>query len=228
VVIAFSILNEGCCDACCRYSYYSAEDNALNESPLSLSQEKYNQLLGFTIALSILGFALAIGCARIYSRARHRFALVVPTESDRPGSQSPSFWMWLWHDMTSQEPQPEDKPQEKTLKPSQPDQGDQPFHRKAKKGYVQRAALSIDNMPPTPQAMAAALEESEYFRALAQEELASQERLARAAREEAEGLGLRVPAALLSAPNELPPSHLRRQRVNRGLLPKAPALPKPY
>ena len=130
--------------------------------------------------------------------------------------------------MTSQEPQPEDKPQAKTLKPSQPDQGDQTFHRKAKKGYVQRAALSIDNMPPTPQAMAAALEESEYFRALAQEELASQERLARAAREEAEGLGLRVPAALLSAPNELPPSHLRRQRVNRGLLPKAPALPKPY
>lgn len=222
------IQNRCCDDFSCRYSYYSADDNALNESPLSLSQEKYNQLLGFTISSSILAFALAIGCAKIYSRARHRFTLVVPTESDRPGRPAPSFWMWLWRDITSKETQPADDAREKSLKPSQPSQMDQTFKRTIKKGYVQRAALTIDNMPPTPQAMAAALEGSEYFRALAQDELARQERLAQIARDEAEGLGLRVPAALLRVPNELPPSHGRRLRNSRGTLPQAPALPRPY
>ena len=210
------------------YSYYSADDNALNESPLSLSQEKYNQLLGFSISATILAFALAIGCAKIYSRARRRFALVVPAQVDGPGQSAPSFWRWLWRDMTSKEMQPEDAAREKSLKPSQPNQADQHFRRTTKKGYVQRAALTIDNLPPTPQAVAAALEGSEYFRAIARDELARQETLAQNARDEVEGLGLRVPSALLRAPQELPPSHGRRQRSARGLLPQAPALPRPY
>jgi hypothetical protein len=83
-------------------------------------------------------------------------------------------------------------------------------------------------LPPTPQAVAAALEGSEYFRAIARDELARQETLAQNARDEVEGLGLRVPSALFRAPQELPPSHGRRQRSARGVLPQAPALPRPY
>ena len=216
------------CDLCNRYSYYSADDNTLNESPLSLSQEKYNQLLGFTISSAIMSFALAIGCAKIYSRARRRYALVVPTESDHPGRAAPSFWAWLWSDLTSKQDVPAGEVQAQSLKPLEPAQGEQGYLRAAKKGYVQRAALTIDTLPPTPQAVAAALESSEYFRALDHEERDRRERLAQIARDENEELGLRVPSDVLRAPQELPPSHGRRQRGSRSALPRAPALPRPY
>ncbi len=211
-----------------RYSYYSADDNALNESPLSLSQEKYNQLLGFTISSAIMSFALAIGCAKIYSRARHRYALVVPTESDHPNHSAPSFWVWLWRDLTSKAVPPASETQAKAPKPSEPAEGEQSFRRAAKNRYVQRAALTIDGMPPTPQAVAAALETSEYFRTLAQEERSRLDRLAQMARNENEELGLRVPSNVLRAPQELPPSHGRRQRGGRSTLPQPPTLPRPY
>jgi hypothetical protein len=214
------------CDARCRYSYYSADDNSLNESPLSLSQEKYNQLLGFTITSAIMSFALAIGCAKIYTRARNRYSLVVPTESDHPSRAAPSFWMWLWHDLTRKEIAAADETFAAAPKPVQPTQTEQKFRRTAKKGYVQRADVSIDSLPPTPQAVAAALGSSEYFRALAQEEQARRDALAQMARDENEELGLRIPSNLLRAPQQLPPSHGRRQRGVRGTPP--PALPKPY
>jgi hypothetical protein len=194
---------------------------------LSLSQEKYNQLLGFSISATILAFAIAFGCAKIYSRARRRFLLVHPAQADGAGRSAPSFWKWLWKDLTSKVVAPEDITMEKALKPFQPNQADQLFLRTAKKGYVQRAALTVDSMPPTPQAVAAALESSEYYRAIARDELVRQETLAQNARDEIKGLGLRVPPALLRAPQELPPSQGRRQRSARGL-PKAPTLPRPY
>jgi hypothetical protein len=212
---------------CCRYSYYSADDNALNESPLSLSQEKYNQLLGFTISAAIFAFFLAIGGAMIYSRARRRFALVAPTESDHPGRPAPSFWKWLWNDLTSKQLPPADETQAASLKQQEPFQGGNNFRRTAKKGYVQRATLTIESsVPPTPEAMATALQGSEYFRALAREEHERRERLAQIARDENEGLGLRLPP-IVRVPLELPPSNGRRRR-GAGQLPQAPALPRPY
>ena len=209
-----------------RYSYYSADDNALNESPVSLSQEKYNQLLGFTITSAILSFALAIGCARIYSRARRRFALVVPAQSDHPSSRAPSFWIWLWRDLTSATI-PLTETNAVSPKPVQPNLGQQSYRRSAKKGYVKRADLTIDSMPPTPQEVAAALENSEYYRALTQE-LERKERLAQMAKDENDGLGLQVPSSLLRMPPQLPPSSGRRQRGARNTLPQPPALPRPY
>jgi len=214
-----------CFDFVCRYGYYSADDNALNESPLSLSQEKYNQLLGFTISAAIFAFFLAIGGTMIYARARRRFALIAPSESDLPGRPAPSFWMWLWHDLTSKQLPPADETKVVLPKQLEPAQGTQDFRRTAKKGYVQRATLTIESsLPPTPEAMAAALQGTEYFRVLAQEEHERRERLAQSARDETEGLGLRLPTSLPRAPQELPPSNGRRRR-GAG---QAPALPRPY
>ncbi len=214
-------------DSHIRYSYYSADDNALNESPLSLSQERYNQLLGFTITSAIMAFALAIAAAKIYARARRRYALVVPAQSDHSSSPAPSFWMWLWRDLTTSEPKLSTDTNAASPKPVQPSLGQQPFRRVAKKGYVKRADLAIDSMPPTPQQVVAALENSEYYRALSQE-LEKKERLAQMSKDENAGLGLQVPSNLLRAPPELPPSNRRRLRGEKNTLPQPPSLPRPY
>jgi hypothetical protein len=225
------VLPAVCVTLDCRYSYYSAEDNALNESPLSLSQEKYNQLLGFSISSALLAFALAIGCAIIYSRARRRFAMVAPAEDDS-GRPAPSFWMWLWRDLTRKESVPDDASKEKptqNLLEMKKDQ--QSFRRNAKKGYIgqeRRAPPTVQSFPPTPQEVASALQDSEYFRSVAQEELERRERVAMMAREEREMLGLRAPALLVAVPLELPPSHRRRLKGAKGSLPPPPTLPRPY